>query len=78
MNRLDRLNSHLQGRLRQEGMTEVSLQTAARWVREAELIPQQAFRDDDPLRFLIQAGWIDGGYQEPRPNGRYRIRRTGR
>ena len=77
MNQLDRLNEHLQSRLRQKGMTEVTLQDAARWIREAELLPRHAFRRDSPLRFLIQAGWIEGGVQEPRPYGRYRIRRTG-
>ena len=78
MNNLDRLNAHLQDRLRQEGLAEVSLQVAARWIRESELLPRHAFRRDGPLRFLIQAGWIDGGYQDPQPNGRYRIRRIGR
>lgn len=76
MNQLDRLNAYLQGRLRQEGVTEVSLQDAARWIREAELLPPGSFRRDGPLRFLIQAGWIEGGEQARRPNGRYRIRRT--
>ena len=75
MNHLDRLNTYLQGRLRREGMTEVTLQDAARWIREAELLPQSAFRRDGPLRFLIQAGWLEGGDQAPGPNGRYRIRR---
>ena len=76
MNQLDRLNAYLQGRLRQEAMTEVNLQDAARWIREAELLPQHAFRRDGPLRFLIQAGWIEGGEQVAGPHGRYRIRRT--
>ena len=75
MNQLDRLNAYLQGRLRQAGMTEVTLQDAARWIREAELLPAHAFRRDGPLRFLIQAGWIEGGEQPAGPNGRYRIRR---
>ena len=76
MNQLDRLNAYLQGRLRQEGMTEVTLQDAARWIREAELLPAHAFRRDGSLRFLIQAGWLEGGEQAAGPNGRYRIRRT--
>lgn len=75
MNQLDRLNAYLQGRLRHESLAEVTLQDAARWIREAELLPQPAFRRDGPLRFLIQAGWIEGGEQAPGPNGRYRIRR---
>lgn len=75
MNQLDRLNAYLQARLRQEGMTEATLQEAARWIREAEIFPSHAFRRDDPLRFLIQAGWIEGGAQESGPYGRYRIRR---
>lgn len=75
MNQLDRLNAYLQDRLRDEGLAEVTLQVAARWIRDAELLPQRAFRRDGPLRFLIQAGWIEGGEQEPRPYGRYRIRR---
>ena len=75
MNQLDRLNAYLQGRLRQEGLAEATLQDAARWIREAELLPQRAFRRDGPLRFLIQAGWIEGGEQAPGPSGRFRIRR---
>jgi len=75
MNQLDRLNAYLQDRLGDEGLTEVTLQEAARWIRDAELLPQRAFRSDDPLRFVIQAGWIDGGEQEPRPYRRYRILR---
>lgn len=75
MNQLDRLNAYLQDRLRDEGLAEVTLQDAARWIRDAELLPQRSFRRDGPLRFLIQAGWIQGGEQEPRPSGRYRIRR---
>ena len=77
MNQLDRLNAYLQGRLRQEGVTEATLQEAARWIREAELLPGHAFRRDGPLRFLIQAGWVEGGEQAPGPNRRYRIRRKG-
>lgn len=76
MNQLDRLNSKLQARLRREMMTEATLQEAAGWIREADLLPKHAFRQDSPLRFLIKAGWIEGGEQESRPNGRYRIRRT--
>ena len=76
MNQLDRLNAYLQGRLRQEAIAEVTLQDAARWIREAEILPQHAFRRDGPLRFLIQAGWIEGGEQAAGPHGRYRIRRT--
>lgn len=75
MNQLDRLNTYLQDRLRDEGLAEVTLQVAARWIRDAELLPRRAFRRDGPLRFLIQAGWIEGGEQDPRPFGRYRIRR---
>jgi len=75
MNQLDRLNAYLQGRLRQEAKTEVTLQDAARWIREAELLPQHALRRDGPLRFLIQAGWIEGGEQVDGPHGRYRIQR---
>ena len=78
MNQLDRLNAYLQGRLRQEAVTEITLQEAARWIREAELLPKHAFRRDGPLRFLIQAGWIDGGVQDAGPHGRYRIRRKAR
>lgn len=76
MNQLDRLNAYLQSRLRQEGVPEATLQDAARWIREAELLPERAFRRDGPLRFLIQAGWIECGHQPSGPNGRSRIRRT--
>ena len=75
MNKLDRLNAHLQARLRREETTEATLQEAASWIREADLLPSHAFRRDGPLRFLIQAGWIEGGEQTRRPGGRYRIRR---
>ena len=78
MNQLDRLNAYLQGRLRQEAVTEITLQEAARWIREAELLPKHACRRDGPLRFLIRAGWIDGGVQDAGPRGRYRIRRKAR
>ncbi len=75
MNQLDRLNAYLQARLRREETTEATLQEAASWIREADLLPSHAFRRDGPLRFLIQAGWIEGGVQA-RPGGRYRVRRT--
>ena len=73
---IERINAHLQSRLRKESRDEVAAVEAAIWLDEAGLLSDSRARPGLPLRRLLRDGVITG--QEQRPNvrnGRWWIRR---
>ena len=74
--KIERINAHLQSRLRKESRDEVAAVEAATWLDKAGLLPDSRARPGLPLRRLLRDGVITG--QEQRPNvrhGRWWIRR---
>ena len=74
--KIERINAHLQSRLRKESRKEVPAVEAAIWLDAAGVLPDSRARPGLPLRRLLRDGFITG--QEQRPNvrsGRWWIRR---
>ena len=70
------LSAFLQDQLRLRGSQEVAAVEAAKWLRQAGLLPNSEQRPGLPLRKHLRAGSIAGAEQRPeQPNGRWFITR---
>ncbi len=81
MDHTSKISDHLQQRLADEGMSEVSAVEAARWLDEARLLRDSPSRPGKPLRDILRKHRgmqaIAGAYQDPpQPHGRWFIRRV--
>ena len=84
MSDLSAISDFLQKRLESEGLEEVSAVAGARWLDEADLLPDSSLKPGlslrKTLRDINRAGRLDliaGAYQDPpKPYGRWWIRRA--
>jgi hypothetical protein len=72
--RLAEINDFIQGRMTDEGLSEVRAVEAARWLDVAGLLNDSPDRPGLPLGNLLRAGEIIGSEQRPdRDHGRWFI-----
>lgn len=73
---IEDINEFLQNELGERGLDSVSAVEAARWLEEANLLPDDPERPGVRLRYLLRTGQIRGGEQVPRSSyGRWYVYR---